>query len=125
MTEVRFEGPLFDGSAEWMLTHGIEQARIEFAEDAKLSVKAQTRQFRAPTGRYEGLINIVNESFRSRVRPGVLPYVRWLEGTSRRNQTTRFKGYHVFRKARENIEGRAVPFFEQQLEPVIRRINGR
>jgi len=124
MTEVRFSGPLFDGSAEAILRHGVEQARIEFAEEAKRSVELETGVFRNPTGRYKSLIHIVQEGFTSRILPGRLPYVRWLEGTSRRNQTTRFKGYHVFRKAFQQVEARAESFFESALEPVIRRLNG-
>lgn len=31
-------------------------------------------------------------------------YGPWLEGTSSRNQTTRFKGYAMFRQAREKLE---------------------
>jgi hypothetical protein len=36
-------------------------------------------------------------------------YGPWLEGTSSRNQTTRFKGYSVFRKTRDWLESRVVP----------------
>jgi len=122
---VNFRGPLFDGSAEWMLTHGIEQARLEFAQQAQDAVELEGLQFKNPTGRFMSLVHIVNEAFISRIRPGILPYVRWLEGTSRRNQTTRFKGYHLFRNARTRVESRAVQVFEFHLEPVIRRINGR
>jgi len=124
MTEVIFRGPLFDGNAEWMLTHGVEQARLELAEQVLEALHVETLVFRAPTGRYTSLLHIVNSAFQSRVLPGVLPYVRWLEGTSRRNFTTRFRGYHLFRNAHQRIEARAVDLFEFHLQPVIARING-
>lgn len=40
-------------------------------------------------------------------------YGSWLEGTSSRNQTTRFKGYHLFRRATQEV-GRRLP---QILDP--------
>jgi hypothetical protein len=124
MTRAEFRGPLFDGSAEWMLTHGIETARLELAQQAQDAVELEGLQFKNPSGRYMSLLHIKNESFSSRVLPGILPYVRWLEGTSRRNFTTRFKGYRLFRNAFQRVEARAKDLFEFHLRPVIDRING-
>lgn len=35
---------------------------------------------------------------------GKTAYGPWLEGTSRRNQRTRFKGYHALRRARQQVD---------------------
>ena len=120
---VNFKGPIFDGSAQWILTQGIEEARRALADEALDAVRVETGVFKNPTGRFKSLLNIENAGFASRVVPGFLPYVRWLEGTSRRNQTTRFKGYHLFRNARMRIEARALPLFEERLRPAIARLN--
>ena len=126
---VTFKGPVFDGTAEWMLTQGIEDGRQEVAEQMFRAVHANTGRFRNPTGRYQGLLAIrPMGAFLTKIEPGMLPYVRWLEGTSRRNDTTRFKGYRVFRAAFELFDGRgggrAVQIVEQRLRPVLAAING-
>ena len=122
--EIHLKGPIFDGSAEWILTQGIEEARMAFAEEALDAVKTETGVFRAPTGTYRSRLHIEHSGFTSRVLPGFLPYVRWLEGTSRRNQTTIFKGYHLFRNAHAKVDARAPQFFADRLRPVIQRLNG-
>ena len=101
--EVTFRGPLFNGSAAGILRQGVDQAALKVGEEAKEEVEAETKVFRNPTGRYRSLIRIERTAGFVKVVPGRLPYVRWLEGTSRRNQTTRFKGYHVFRNARDVV----------------------
>lgn len=121
---VTAKGPMFDGSAGWMLTAGIDNGRRAIAAEGERLVKMETGKFRNPTGTYESRIHQEHAAWISRILPGRLPYVRWLEGTSRRNQTTRFKGYFLFRNARMALERRAVPLMEQQLEPIIRKLNG-
>ena len=122
--EIHLKGPIFDGSAEWMLTQGVEAARIEVAEQALEAVHLETLVFKAPTGVYASKLHKIDSGFMSRILPGILPYVRWLEGTSRRNQTTIFKGYHLFRNVHQRVEARVLPLFEERLQPVIRRLNG-
>lgn len=122
---VTFRGPVFDGTAEWMLTMGIEDARKAFADKGLATVfQSGTAHFRNPTGRWQSLLSVDYRIGTSTIRPGFLPYVRWLEGTSRRNATTRFKGYANFRESRIKLEPEYRPFMERQLVPVIARING-
>ena len=48
----------------------------------------------------------------------------WLEGTTRRNQTTRFKGYHLFRKTRVRLDREATGIAERELEKYLAEIGG-
>jgi hypothetical protein len=48
----------------------------------------------------------------------------WLEGTSRRNQSTRFKGYHLFRKTRQELQRQAPGIGQRELDKVMPRIRG-
>ena len=48
----------------------------------------------------------------------------WLEGTSKRNQSTRFKGYHLFRKTRLELDRQAGPIAEQVLLKYLPQIGG-
>ena len=43
------------------------------------------------------------------VRQGAnVVYATWIEGTSKRNKTTKFKGYRMFDKARRKLQGELV-----------------
>lgn len=48
----------------------------------------------------------------------------WLEGTSRRNDSTRFKGYHLFRKTRQELQRKAPEIAEQELAKYLPRMGG-
>jgi hypothetical protein len=48
----------------------------------------------------------------------------WLEGTSKRNQSTGFPGYHVFRKTRLELGKRAEEIGQRELDAVMREIGG-
>lgn len=82
--------------------------------------------FRAPTGRYRRTIHLVPiTKFRSEVRPGNLPYIRWIEGTSRRNATSRFKGYRLFQKAQARVRLRTPETVRQAMRPYLDRLGAR
>lgn len=119
---VRTRGPIFDGRANWLITQWAEDTRRSFTLRVLDDLKSSTSVFRAPTGRYRSLLHIEYGSFMSKVLPGRLPYVRWLEGTSRRNQTTRFKGYHLFRNATTRANTEIVPYFRSRLPDLIGRL---
>ena len=48
----------------------------------------------------------------------------WLEGTSRRNQTTRFRGYGTWRQARQRTERRSGDIFERRADRMVAKLNG-
>lgn len=56
-----------------------------------------------------------------RIHDNRVVYGPWLEGVSRRNQTSRFKGYHVFRTVRQRLESEARIFVERQINLAIKR----
>lgn len=49
----------------------------------------------------------------------------WLEGTSKRNVTTGFKGYHTFRKTRLRLDKEAQAIGERELAKVLPQIGGQ
>lgn len=121
-TTITVVGPAVDGTAKRILAAGMDEAARKLADDAQSEVEQQTGQFRNPTGRFRSLLHVEVAAPFYRVLPGMLPYVHWLEGTSRRNETTRFKGYHLFARARTRFESYAQARFEQYLQPALRRI---
>jgi hypothetical protein len=121
-TTIQLKGPMLDGSGDRALNTAIDLAARRLMDDALQEVEQETTVFKAPTGVYKSLLHIVVSPPWFRVVPGRLPYVAWLEGTSRRNQTTRFKGYHLFRNARRRVESYAGQRFESYLRPHLARL---
>lgn len=48
----------------------------------------------------------------------------WLEGTSERNSSTKFRGYHLFRKTRQQLQKMAPGVAQEQLEKLMPGIGG-
>jgi hypothetical protein len=78
------------------------------------------RDFRHPTGAYWSRVVIVPRPGIVRVTDNFVIYGAWLEGTSRRNARTRFKGYAGARRAAQQVE-REVPKIAR---PVLERALG-
>ncbi len=49
-------------------------------------------------------------------------YGPWLEGVSSRNQSTRFKGYSMFRKARQQLETTKGVFLQRRVQQALQRL---
>lgn len=146
MSDVTFSGPLFDGTAAHALAEGVEAARKDLADEGKrLTRSAFASMIRHPTGRFDGSITTTRNSTvyssssgrRGYSMPVVVEdpatdivvttdlatYGPWLEGSGSRNATTRFKGYHGFRRAAQELDGRAEELTEKSLQPYIERCN--
>lgn len=62
------------------------------------------RVLKNPTGYYVSRIRKERRSVYRGITDGGVIYGGWLEGVSRRNKTTRFKGYHVFRDVKQGLD---------------------
>ena len=100
-------GPLWDGEADAAVDRWLEETRKRVADEGVLALKAFPMD---KTGRARGGFEAnVRRVTRGEVEAIPGPMIRgvvftpWLEGTSRRNNSTRFKGYHLFRKIRMKL----------------------
>jgi hypothetical protein len=50
-------------------------------------------------------------------------YGPWLEGVSSRNQRSRFKGYRMFRNAKQRLERLKVSFLNRRIQQAVRKLN--
>ena len=48
----------------------------------------------------------------------------WLEGVSKRNESTRFKGYRLFRKTRQELNRKAAEIGQREMDKVIGAMGG-
>lgn len=115
-------GPLFDGSAAQVIENGLEEANAAVAQAAVDAVRARlSGVLRHPTG-YAASRVVADVSIpdRASVNFGGLVYGPWLEGTSNRNDRSRFKGYRTFRIVAQELEDRvadiAGPVIAQHVE---------
>lgn len=122
-------GALFRG-------HGAEATRIleEAADDIEREAAEWGENqisrffhtsFRRPTGYYESHVHISNAGTGLEIGDGGEAgpvYGPWLEGVGSRNVTTRFKGYHTFRKVATLLERRIVVIGDRILQDRARRL---
>lgn len=112
--EVRMTGPLFDGTLEREVGLGLDEGREAVADRGVDLVRARLDQsVRNGTGYASSrVVRDVGRTSDTDVVHDLVIYGAWLEGTSSRNRTTRFKGYRSFRRARQELEAQAVALAE-------------
>lgn len=102
---VSTSGPLFDGRAERAVTDFCDDFAKTYADATNRELHNRFAQvFKHPTGRYESRVRVRRTGTGAAVVSGGGPYAAWLEGTSRRNQKSSFKGYGSFRLTAEKME---------------------
>ena len=72
------------------------------------------------TGKYS--MPVVAGADETVVTMDLATYGPWLEGTGSRNETTRFKGYHSFRLAAQQLDGIAQGIAEDAFKPYLREM---
>jgi hypothetical protein len=81
------------------------------------------RSLKHPTPYYETQIMIEPEGVNTWVvHDRGIVYGPWLEGTSSRNQTTRFKGYHALRRALQVMRTKTPLLVAHELERALSRL---
>jgi hypothetical protein len=102
------DGPLFNGRAIEIFERYADDVEKHIAEYTLKGIKRHIHErFRHPTGRYEAHLNISRMGRGTEVNDRGIVYGPWLEGISRRNSTTRFRGYHSFEHASHEAEAKA------------------
>lgn len=122
-------GPLFDGTAEKAvteLTDAIAKQGAEWARD-NLHDFPMDKTGRARGG-FQGAVRVVQRSAGWAVPAPMIRGVTWgpwLEGGTKRNKSTKFKGYHLFSKTRAELEnGVAQEIADKALEEYLPKMGG-
>ena len=123
-------GPLADGRAERAVETWQERTTQALADEAveMLGAFPMDKSGRSHGGFRENL-HPVRQTRAAVTVPGPMiegvTWAPWLEGTSKRNASTGFRGYHLFRTTRRDLDQRAAGTGERVLRDVISEMGGQ
>lgn len=101
---VTLGGPIFTGAAEHTIDVMLDDATHTVAQQGYSDVMTNlNKSIRNPTPYYETQVVVDRAPVGYVVHDRGIVYGPWLEGVSSRNQSTRFKGYHSFRKGFQTL----------------------
>lgn len=130
-TRVTMEGPIFDGQASVAARDFTRALALEIAEIGRDWIKLDTERMdksgRGGTGQAAGGVKLVGAGADWLISGGISKgeYAwPWLEGTSQRNTTTGFKGYHTFRRTRLRMRTQVTPYAQAQMAQFIAAMGG-
>ena len=118
------DSPITDGRLTKAVEDGLEDGLREVGRTGERLVhQFLGRSLRHPTGRYESGIVLENlADLRWRITDSGSVYGPWLEGTSRRNARSRFKGYATFRRTGQELQREADEVAERSLDAAVGRV---
>ena len=121
-------GPLADGTADRALQEWARNtAKALGDEGVKLLRQFPMNKTGRAHGNFQENLHVLQQGPVARIPAPMISGVTWgpwLEGTSKRNESTRFKGYHLFRKTRQELQKRAPEFGERELAKVMPKLGG-
>lgn len=117
MTHVSYSGPLFDGTADGIISRYCKSAEDKIGQHAEDEVHARLGEvIRHPTGYYESHIHTEMQADDLVVTDTPVVYGPWLEGVGSRNSPkTRFPGYHTFLLVSQKIDAEAGDLADAEL----------
>lgn len=126
--DIQVQGPLADGRADEALKKWAERTAKALGDEGieRLRAFPMNKTGRAHGG-FENALHLVTAGPVARI-PGPnikgVVWTPWLEGTSQRNESTGFKGYHMFRKTRLALQKRAPEVGQRELDRIMPEIGG-
>src|SRR6266540_6611388 len=129
-TQIDVRGPLFDGRDIPILRKFNEDAKRLVAKAGEDQIRERvTKRAKHPTGKPGGhfAAAIVTKDFKKgRTITAEYPQILrgpWLEGSSQRNQSTRFKGYKLFRLTYRRLRKDLTQLIHGLFEQAMRDLN--
>jgi len=127
--KVTASGPIFNGSAKGVLRDAERAMSEKAAKAAQRHIQTiGRRDFRyhvkPATHFYENNIEVDRVADGHLVHANQVIYGPWIEGTSSRNQSTRFKGYHLFRRAAQEVQNRLGDILSEEELKLARGLGG-
>ena len=129
-TKVILSGPIFDGQAEAAAQDFKDSLAGEIAAIGRDWIKLDTQRMTksgSDTGQASEGVKMVGAAGVYAISGGIHEgkYAwPWLEGTSKRNQSTGFGGYHTFRRTRMRMRKQITPFAQARINEYLLRMGG-
>ena len=125
MTTITVSGPLFTGSHH-EIEDAVRDTIRELIERGEQKVKAQLYPGHGLiSGHYRrSVVGEMADSRHGRLHDSNVIYGPWLEGVGSRNETTRFKGYAMFRNAPEQLQREARGILQKHMRRAAQRLGG-
>jgi hypothetical protein len=133
-------GPIPDGAGPHIVRDFAEKATTRLAETAadwiRIDANAMDKSGRGGTGRAAAGVTVSSRETVAGIGATVEAVVfgemirgqvwwPWLEGVSKRNRSTRFSGYHTFRKARGRLEENVQEIIRPLVDDMVRQLGGQ
>ena len=121
---VILRGPVLNGQAPPIIKEALGGAISDLTAEGERQVKLQLFPGHGlVTGHYRRSIHgEVSASLHGRVHDSRVVYGPWLEGVSTRNQATRFKGYFMFRNAKQQLGRIAGAVLQNRVTKALQRL---
>jgi hypothetical protein len=129
-SKVILSGPLFNGQAANAAKDFTDSIQHELALIAQTWIKLDTDRMTksgSDTGQAAEGVKLTGGNGQWVISGGISKgkYAwPWLEGESKRNQSTPFKGYHSFRRTRLRLRKQAGPFAQERLKGYLAEMGG-
>lgn len=121
-------GPISDGRADKALQDWAENtAKALGDEGVKLLRDFPMNKSKRAKGGFQANLQVIQDGPTARIPAPMIEGVTWgpwLEGTSQRNSSTRFRGYHLFRKTKQELQRRAPDIGQQELDKIMPQLGG-
>jgi hypothetical protein len=130
-TKVILSGPLFTGEAAAAAADFTDSLAGEIAEIGRdwirLEASTMDKSGRGGTGQAAEGVELIPGNGRYVIRGGIREGSYswpWLEGVSKRNESTGFAGYHTFRRTRLRMRKQVTPFAQARIEQYLLEMGG-
>jgi hypothetical protein len=130
-TQVNVRGPLFEGRDKPIMRKFNEDAKQLVAKAGEQQIRERvTRRAKHPSGKPGGhfAAAIVTKDYKKgRTITAEYPQILrgpWLEGSSTRNASTRFKGWRMFRLTRTWLRRNYMKLIQDLLDKAVAELNG-
>lgn len=122
-TSADITGPLADGTAHDAVVAWLDDSKQAVAQEGvnRLHEFVMDKTGRA-TGHYQSEIQTSNLMYNDIKIHDPVVYGPWLEGVSKRNRSTRFKGYRLWRKTKQLLQERAPEIAREKFREYASRI---
>jgi len=123
---VTARGPLLEGKGPGAIKEAIHEAVKDVTAEGERRVKLQLHSGHGVlTGHYRRSIHgEMQNSMHGRIHDSKVVYGPWLEGISSRNAKSRFKGYAMFRNAKQQLEKLKAGIVNNRIAQAVRRLGG-